>query len=137
MAVHNGRCGIDGLEPSAAVKRQCRAVPILESVLFKLIMNYITKNNQSAIINFRVSPEVKQNLEKLAKELCTTKTKTLRFMIEYFNEMKTGEVLVRKHTLEVQNLRKRLRKQNAELDRITSRIEKGEKLAVDEVQSLA
>jgi predicted DNA-binding protein len=101
-------------------------------------MNYITKNKPNkTIINFRVSPEVKQTLEKLAEELCTNKTNTLRFMIEYFSEMKTGEVLVRKHTLEVQNLRKRLRKQNAELDRITSRIEKGEKLAVDEVQSLA
>ena len=84
-------------------------------------MNYITKNNQSVAINFRVSPEVKQSLDKLSNKLFTTKTKTLRFMIEYFNEMKTEEMLERKTLLEVQNLRKRMSKCNAELNRIANR----------------
>ena len=84
-------------------------------------MNYITKNNQSVAINLRVSPEVKQSLDKLSNELFTTKTKTLRFMIEYFSEMKTEEMLERKTLLEVQNLRKRMSKCNAELNRIANR----------------
>jgi len=84
-------------------------------------MNYIEKKNQSVAINFRVSPEVKQSLDKLSNKLFTTKTKTLRFMIEYFNEMKTEEMLERKTLLEVQNLRDRMSKCNAELNRITNR----------------
>ena len=92
-------------------------------------MNYITKNNQSVAINFRVSPEVKRSLDKLSNELFTTKTKTLRFMIEYFSEMKTEEVVERKTLLEVQNLKKRLLKKKKELEKITSRKEILERMA--------
>ncbi len=77
--------------------------------------------NKSEVVNFRVTREDKQNLEKLSVQLCTNKTNALRFMIQYFGEMETEEVIERKTRMEIQNLRKRMGKARAILQRIDNK----------------
>ena len=74
--------------------------------------------NKTAVINFRVTPEDKNNLNKLAAELCTNKTETLRCMLQYFSGMETDELTERKARLEMRNLRKRRSKARATLQKI-------------------
>ena len=62
------------------------------------------KINKTAVINFRVTPEDKRNLDKLAAELCTNKPETLRFMLQYFSEMETDGVTAAKARLEMKKL---------------------------------
>jgi pantoate kinase len=63
---------------------------------------------KSEVVICRVTREDKQNLEKLSVQLCTSKTDALRFMIQYFGEMETEEVIERKTRMEMQNLLKRM-----------------------------
>ena len=77
--------------------------------------------NKTAVINFRVTPEDKNNLNKLAAELCTNKTETLRFMLQYFSGMETDELTERKARLEMRNLRKRMSKARATLQKIENK----------------
>ena len=77
--------------------------------------------NKTAVINFRVPPEDKNNLNKLAAELCTNKTATLRFMLQYFSGMETDELTERKARLEMRNLRKRMSKARATLQKIENK----------------
>lgn len=77
--------------------------------------------NKSEVVICRVTPEDKQNLEKLSAQLCTNKTNALRFMIEYFSEMETDGVTVAKARLEMKNLRKRMGKTRAVLQKIESK----------------
>ena len=77
--------------------------------------------NKTAVINFRVTPEDKNNLNKLAAELCTNKTETLRFMLQYFSGMETDELTERKARLEMRNLRKRMSKARAPLQKIENK----------------
>lgn len=79
------------------------------------------KTNKSEVVICRVTREDKQNLEKLSVQLCTNKTDALRFMIQYFGEMKTEEVIERKTRMEMQNLRKRMGKARAILQRIDNK----------------
>ncbi len=79
------------------------------------------KINKTAVINFRVTPEDKRNLDKLAAELCTNKTETLRFMLQYFSEMETDGVTAAKARLEMKNLRKRMGKARATLQKIENK----------------
>ena len=77
--------------------------------------------NKTAVINFRVTPEDKNNLNKLAAELCTNKTETLRFMLQYFSGMEPDELTERKARLEMRNLRKRMSKARATLQKIENK----------------
>jgi len=86
-------------------------------------------STKSKIINFRVTPEVNEKLVKLSGEFSCNKTKALCFMLDYFSEMKTEEVVECKTLLEVQNLKKRLLKKKKELEKITSRKEILERMA--------
>ena len=86
-------------------------------------------STKSEVINFRVTPEDNEKLERLSNGLSCNRTKALCFMIDYFSEMKTEEVLERKTLLEVQNLKKRLLKKKKELEKITSRKEILERMA--------
>ena len=86
-------------------------------------------STKSKIINFRVTPEVNEKLVKLSSGFSCNKTKTLCFMLDYFSEMKTEEVVECKTLLEVQNLKKRLLKKKKELEKITSRKEILERMA--------
>ena len=86
-------------------------------------------STKSKIINFRVTPEVNEKLVKLSSGFSCNKTKALCFMLDYFSEMKTEEVMECKTLLEVQNLKKRLLKKKKELEKITSRKEILERMA--------
>jgi hypothetical protein len=76
---------------------------------------------KSEVVICRVTREDKQNLEKLSVQLCTSKTDALRFMIQYFGEMETEEVIERKTRMEMQNLLKRMGKARAILQRLDNK----------------
>ena len=80
--------------------------------------------NKTEVVMCRVTPEDKRNLEKLAGQICANKTEALRFMIQYFGEMETEEVIERKTRMEMKNLRERMQKARAILQKIDSKAAK-------------